>query len=266
MPELEARGVELSWSERGQGSPVLLIHETGTSSKVWGPVTGVLASGARAIAYDRRGWGDSSVPDGYRRTTIEEQSEDAAELLESLGATPAAVCGVGLGAVIALDLVLRRPELLSGAVLIEPAVMALVPEATQALSEDRLALEDAYRDRGAHGAVSLYLSGGLQALGAEVDRLPTALTSDTRERPAILFAELGAPAGWSMPLVRLASATVPSLIVTSPSTPPLLRDAAAALALRLAGSDTREVEASHGPPHIGAPDKIAELALEFSES
>src|SRR5205085_8299408 len=97
--------------------------------------------------------------DDYRRTTVEEQSEDAAVLLESLGAAPALVCGAGLGAVIALDLLLRRPELVTGAVLIEPPVLALLPEATAALSDDRIALRDAFNERGAHGAVNAYLSG-----------------------------------------------------------------------------------------------------------
>jgi pimeloyl-ACP methyl ester carboxylesterase len=263
-PALEARGVELNWSERGEGSPVLLIHETGTGSGAWGPVMDELARGARAIAYDRRGWGDSSVPDGYRRTTIEEQSEDAAVLLESLGAGPAVACGAGLGAVIALDLLLRRPELLSGAVLVEPPLISLVPEATTPLSEDRVALEEAYRERQAHGAVGLYLSGSLQVMSAEADRLPTALTADARDRPPILFAELGCAAGWTMPLVRLASADVPSIIVTAPSTPPLLRSAADALALRLARSEPVEVDSSHGPPHVGAPREVAEVALRLT--
>jgi pimeloyl-ACP methyl ester carboxylesterase len=265
-PALEARGVELNWSERGEGAPVLLIHETGTGSGAWEPVMRALGSGARAITYDRRGWGASTTPDGYRRTTIEEQSEDAAVLLESLDAGPAVACGAGLGAVIALDLLLRRPELLSGAVLIEPPLISLVPEATTPLAEDRVALEEAYRERGAHGAVSLYLSGSLQVLSAEMDRLPSALTADARERPPILFAELGSAAGWSMPLVRLASAEVPSVIVTANSTPPLMRAAAEALALRLSRSDTRELEGTPGPPHVGAPAEVAELALALTRS
>jgi pimeloyl-ACP methyl ester carboxylesterase len=263
MPTLEARGVELAWSEKGLGPPVLLIHETATSGAVWAPLSGALRDRARAISYDRRGWGRSTVPDGYRRTTIQEQSEDAAVLLEDLEAHPAVVCGSGLGAVITLDLLLRRPELLTGAILIDPPVLGLVPEATQALSEDRLDLEKAFRDRGAHGVVTLYLSGSLQALGAEVARLPTGVTSDTRERPAILLAELGASAGWSTPLLQLASAERPSLIVTSPSTPPLVREAVKALRSRLADSDLRELETTHGPPHIGAPGAIAELAFEL---
>ena len=44
MPTLEARGVELSWSESGSGNPVLLVHETATERPTsWEPV----AVGAR---------------------------------------------------------------------------------------------------------------------------------------------------------------------------------------------------------------------------
>jgi pimeloyl-ACP methyl ester carboxylesterase len=264
MSTLEARGVELSWSESGQGTPVLLVHETATSSAAWSPVAKRISRGARAIAYDRRGWGDSTAPDGYRRTTIEEQSEDAAVLLGSLGAEPAVVCGGGVGAVIALDLVMRRPELVAGGVLVEPPLLALLPEATEALSDDRLALQEAVADRGAEGAVALYLSGSLSALGAGAGRLPTSLTADARERPRILFAELGAPAAWSMPLLRLASAERPSLIVTATSTPYLLREAAKALASRLAGSEERRLETERTPPHVGDPDGVGELALELA--
>jgi pimeloyl-ACP methyl ester carboxylesterase len=264
MPTLEARGVELSWTERGEGPLVLLIHETATGGATWDPVGRALSEQARAIAYDRRGWGASSAPPGYQRTTIEEQSEDAAVLIESLGTGPALLCGAGIGAVIALDLSLRRPELVAGSVLVEPDALALLPEATEALSEDRQALEGAIAQRGAEGAVALYLSGWLAALGAGLDRLPTALTLEARNRPAGIFAELGAAAAWTMPLVRLADAERPSTIVTAPSTPPLLREAARALQGRLGASETVEVAGSRTPPHIGAPGEVADVVLELA--
>ena len=261
MPATEIRGVELSWTESGSGDPVLLIHETGTGARVWDRVAEAIAEEGRAIAYDRRGWGGSTAPDGYRRTTVEEQSEDAAVLLEQLGAAPAVACGAGLGAVIALDLLLRRPELLKGAVLIEPPVLSLVPAATAALSEDRETLRDAFAERQAHGAVNVYLSARLEVLSAEVDDVPSALTADAHERSAILFAELGAAAGWSMPLVRLAGATVPSRIVTTSATPPLVREAAKALAGRLGASEPVSLDAGMGPPHLARPAEVAGLAL-----
>jgi pimeloyl-ACP methyl ester carboxylesterase len=225
MPTLEARGIEIVWSERGEGPAILLVHETAASGAVWDAVREALAPRARAITYDRRGWGASTAPEGYRRTMVEEQSEDAAALLESAKAAPAVVVGAGIGAIVALDLLLRRADLVTGTLLVEPPVLQLLPMATEALSGDRRRLEIA-AGTGA-SAIDLYLSGGLQALGGGVDRLPAELIAAARERPASVIAEMGIATEWRVPLPSLGSAERPSTIVTAPSTPPLLRDAAA---------------------------------------
>jgi pimeloyl-ACP methyl ester carboxylesterase len=262
MPALAARGVEIAWSERGEGQPVLLIHETAAAGAIWEPLATALSESARAISYDRRGWGGSSAPDGYRRTTVEEQSEDAAALIESAAKAPAVVAGAGLGAVIALDLLLRRADLVSAALLIEPPLLQLLPLATEALSDDRARLEAVAGS--ADDLLELYLSGGLPALGPGVSRLPGPMAAAARERPASVLAELGITAGWRMPLPRLAGAERGSLVVTSESTPPLLRDAATTLAGRLAGATALEVASAGGLPHVGAADELAVLVRELS--
>jgi pimeloyl-ACP methyl ester carboxylesterase len=262
MPTVEVRGVEIAWSERGEGQPVLLVHETAADASVWNAVSEELAARSRAISYDRRGWGASSAPDGYRRTTVEEHSEDAVALLESADAAPAVVVGAGIGGIVALDLLLRRPELVAGTLLVEPPLLQLLPVATEALSEDRRRLEMA---AGAgEDVIDLYLSGGLPALGTGVCRLPGEVIAAARGRRASVIAELGIAAGWRAPLPSLGSAERPATIVTAPSTPPLLRDASAALADRLAGSSAREVDSARSAPHLGAPGEVASLALELS--
>jgi pimeloyl-ACP methyl ester carboxylesterase len=262
MPTLEARGVEIAWSERGEGPAVVLVHETAATAGIWDPVSEALALRTRAITYDRRGWGSSSAPEDYRRTTIEEQSEDAVSLIEAAAAAPAVVVGAGVGAMVALDLLLRRPDLLTGTVLVEPPVLQLVPMATEMLSQDGRRLEMA---AGAgENVIELYLSGALPALGAGVRRLPEQMIAAARERPASVIAEMGITTGWRVPLQRLAAAERPSAIVTSLSTPPLLRDASAALADRLAGTVLREVDSGEAAPHVGAAAEVAALALELS--
>ena len=262
MATLEARGVEIAWSERGEGPPVLLVHETAATGAVWDSVGEALAPRARAISYDRRGWGASSAPEGYRRTTVEEQSEDAVALLDAAEAAPAVLVGAGVGAMVALDLLLRRVDLVAGTLLVEPPVLQLLPMATEALSDDRRRLETAAAVR--EEVIDLYLSGGLPALGAGVSRLPGELIAGARERPASVIAEMGIATGWRAPLPRLATAERPSAIVTAPSTPPLLRDAAAALAGKLAAGSLIEVDSGPAPPHVAAPDQIAALALELT--
>jgi pimeloyl-ACP methyl ester carboxylesterase len=261
MPTLEARGVEIAWSERGEGPAVLLVHETAANAAVWNPVVEAIDPRARPITYDRRGWGESTAPQGYRRTTVEEQSEDAVALLESTGAAPAIVAGAGIGAMIGLDLLLRRSDLIAATLLVEPPVLQLLPTATEALSDDRRRMEAA---AGAgEDVIDLYLTGGLPALGPGVSRLPEEQLTAARKRPASVIAEMGIAAGWRAPLPRLAEAERPSAIVTALSTPPLLRDASAALADHLAGTSVVEVDSGLEPPHVGAAAEVAALALEL---
>jgi pimeloyl-ACP methyl ester carboxylesterase len=262
MPVLEARGIELAWRERGEGAPVLLIHETAADAQAWEPVAEAIAARGRAISYDRRGWGGSGAPDEYRRTTVEEQSEDAAALIEAVDAGPVVACGAGAGAVLALDLLLRRPELIEGAVLIEPPLLQLMPVATEALSGDRRQIELATAT--GESVIDLFLSGGLPALGPGMDRLPEDLRSAARERGPSLIAELGLATGWRLPLPRLAAAEAPSVVLTATSTPVLLRDTSEALAERLRGSERLELDVAGLPPHLGAPGEVAKVAIGLS--
>jgi pimeloyl-ACP methyl ester carboxylesterase len=248
-------GVEIAYWRRGEGIPVLCIHETASAAAVWRPLAAVPEEGLCAIAYDRRGWGASTAPDPYLRTTIEEQAEDAAALLERLGSGPAILCGAGLGAVVALDLILRRPALVRGALLIEPPLLALLPEATEGISADAARIESAVAAEGPAAAIDLFLRGELSSLGAGAERLPPEIGAVARRSPLSLFAELGAVPGWSMSSAELAAAARPTRVAVSSSTPPLLRRAAEELAGRLGGSALVEVGGS-GLPHLGAATEL----------
>lgn len=242
---------------------LLCLHETAASSAEWQPLGAALGNRARLLTPDRLGWAVEEPPEGYRATTIHEQAEDAVALLADPGNRPAIACGAGIGAAIALDLLLGHPELVCGAVLIEPPLLAFSTAATAALSQDRVVLEEAVREGGAAAGVELYLSGRLAALGPGAERLPPQLTEIARRRPPALFAELGAVPGWSLPFGALGSVEGPSLIVLSAGTPPLVREASAALAGRLAGSEQLELPGA-GPAHIDAAPQLADAVEELS--
>lgn len=268
MPATDVRGVELEWNERGEGPPALLVHETGVDRTAWDAVSGALgAHGVRAIAYDRRGWGASGAPPGYARTTVEEQSEDAAVLLQGLvptGSGGTVLAGAGLGAIISLDLAARRPDLVAGTVLVEPPMLSLLPEATERLAADRRALEAAAGE-GRDALGRLYLSGGLGALAAGAERLPGELTVPARNRPASLIAEIGAVPAWKLSIPRLSEVVCPVVIITSATTPKLLAAAAEALAARLENAEHRVLGAeADGPPHLAAPAEVADAALKLA--
>lgn len=251
--------MELHHWQEGEGSAVVCVHETAASGDIWRPLSAALGDRARTIAYDRRGWGRSAAPEPYLRTTIPEQSEDTAQLIGSLGAAPALVCGAGIGAVVALDVAIRRPDVTAAAVLIEPPLLAFVPEATEAISADGERLRVAFSEGGADAALDLYLSGTLLALGPGAERIPDAVSQAARTRPLTLFAELGSVAAWELPLRRIPTAN-PIEVVVARSTTPLVRSASEALTGRLGLPGPRELDAGALHHRDGAA-QLGELIL-----
>ncbi len=173
------------------------------------------------------------------------------------------MCGAGLGAVVALDLMLRHPELVRGAALIEPPLLAFVEDATEALSKDGGAMREAVHEGGPAAGVELYLSGSLTALGSGADRLPKALAAPAREQPLSLFAELSAVPSWPLPLAGMSQNLVPARIVISRSSPSLLRRAAEELAGRLTHGELRELPDRGRPAHLEDPRSLATLIVEL---
>jgi pimeloyl-ACP methyl ester carboxylesterase len=99
---------DLYREERGDGVPILLIHPSGATGSTWGPAVDELARIGRTITYDRRGYGRSGGEPVRHMST---HTADAAALLESRGGEPAIVVGLSAGAMIAVDLAVRRPDL-----------------------------------------------------------------------------------------------------------------------------------------------------------
>jgi pimeloyl-ACP methyl ester carboxylesterase len=124
MPRLRANGTELYYEVRGTGPTVLLIMGATGDAGHFEAFAGHLADEFFVVTYDRRGYGRSPAPPGWRTTSPEEQADDAAALLAALGGPPAAVFGTSSGANFALCLLVRHPAAVSGAILHEPALFA----------------------------------------------------------------------------------------------------------------------------------------------
>jgi pimeloyl-ACP methyl ester carboxylesterase len=107
------RRSDLFYEEFGDGVPILLIHPAGSTASTWGSMIGELARIGRVIAYDRRGNARSG---GDPVRSVGTHTADAAALLEYVGAPPAVVAGTSAGATIAIDLAVRRPDLVRAVV------------------------------------------------------------------------------------------------------------------------------------------------------
>jgi 3-oxoadipate enol-lactonase len=110
---LSPDGCDLYYEAIGKGVPILLIHPSGATASTWGVVTEELARIGRVIVYDRRGYARSG---GEPVHSMPVHTADAAALLEHLQTPPAVVVGTSAGAAIAVDLAVRRPELVQAVV------------------------------------------------------------------------------------------------------------------------------------------------------
>ncbi|WP_416969945.1 alpha/beta fold hydrolase [Streptomyces sp. 4F14] len=117
MPEIIRDGFRLNYQDTGNGVPVVLVMGTGGSGRAWHlhQVPALVAAGHRVVTFDNRGVSPADGgPPGF---TVDDMAADTAALIEHLGIGPCAVVGTSLGARIAAELALARPELVSRLVL-----------------------------------------------------------------------------------------------------------------------------------------------------
>jgi pimeloyl-ACP methyl ester carboxylesterase len=107
---------KLAYDDQGTGEPVLFIAGRGGAGRTWHlfQVPAFLKAGYRVITFDNRGVGAMANADGF---TTETMIADTAALIESLGIGPVRIVGVSMGAFIAQELMVARPDLVSRAVL-----------------------------------------------------------------------------------------------------------------------------------------------------
>lgn len=210
MPHVEGAGVALHYFSRGEGPAVLLVHGMASDALAGEPALEQLAdAGLRAVALDRRGYGDSGAPEPYAATTVQEQSEDVAALLLAIDAAPALLVGDGFGALVVLELLVRRPGLAAGAVLIDPPLYAFVPAATPALADERTLLEQGLRDGGPGAAVRAWLAQ--EDVAADEARIERAVAAAQG-----FFADYAGRASWSPSPRELRAIGLPVAVVTGP--------------------------------------------------
>jgi len=98
----------LDFTERGSGSPLLLVHGLMVTGDMFEPVIEHFATRYRVIIPDLRGHGRSrGIPPPY---TAAQLASDLARLLDHLGIDSTAVLGYSQGGAIAQQLVLDHPK------------------------------------------------------------------------------------------------------------------------------------------------------------
>lgn len=155
---LEIHGGRLYHEVRGNGPSVLINTKDALDAGHYREVAERLADEFTVVTWDRPGYSRSAAPDGPPSTTFEEQADDAAALIEILGLAPVAVYGSSGGAVVALELALRYPMLVGGAVLHEPPIFAVLAECDEIQAGLAAIVEEGMARGGPRTAMAMFAS------------------------------------------------------------------------------------------------------------
>ena len=220
---------------------VLLIHGSAADRTTWSIqlASPVLAKRFSLIAYDRPAL-----------ATVADQSALALTYLD----TPALVVGSSFGAVIALEVIRRRPQL--GAVLIEPPLGA--PMASFLADYDRIAA-----DRGGPAAAEFFLRSVLGDTAFE--RMPRAYRDRATAKYAEIRADSAALIAYEPRYAELATVQTPVLLLGGDRSAPYFRPTLETLRDSLPHARLEIIAGAGHMLHAEASRRFAELLTAFAD-
>ncbi|MEO8846256.1 MAG: alpha/beta hydrolase [Kofleriaceae bacterium] len=227
---------------------VVLVHGSATDHTTW-------SIQLRSSALDRF---ELVAPDrDFTHTTVEQYALDLA------AAGRALYVGSSFGAVVVLELARTRPELVVGAVLIEPP---MPPTDDLSLASAQRAFYEEFERRvaadGGPAAGEFFLS---TVLGPEAfARIPASFRERSRARWAEIRADSLALVAYRPRYVELRTCTVPMLLLGGERSAPLFLPTLEALAAVLPDAERVSVPNAGHMLHAEAPRRFAELLIGFA--
>jgi pimeloyl-ACP methyl ester carboxylesterase len=140
---LRIGGADLHYDVQGTGPALIFLHAFPLGLSMWDDQLPSLATAARIIRFDARGFGASSLNDGP--LLMDRIADDAAALLDHLGVEQAVVAGCSMGGYACFAMVRRHPARVRALVLQDTRAGSDPPEAQtyRATLADRVLAEGA---------------------------------------------------------------------------------------------------------------------------
>ena len=257
---------QLFYRDLGAGRPVVFVHGWTLSSEIWrGQLDWLASHGVRAVAYDRRGHGQSTRPaGGYDYETL---SADLAALLDRLDLRDVTLVGHSMGSGEVVRYLARHGTgRVARVLLVAPTTPFPLKTADNPEGLDRAFYDQAIAALQADREA--YFAAGMDAfLGTHPDPATLDWTLSIA-RQAALHAEVQCLRTFAETDLRpdLASVTVPCRIVHGTADVPMMPGNARRTQAGIAGS---RLEIYEGAPHalfVTDRDRFNRELLEFARS
>ena len=261
---VEAGRARLSGWQLGEGLPVVFLHAGVCDKRMWREqMTAVAEEGWHAIAYDRRGYGESESPDEAFNHV-----DDLEAVLAALDIHAAVLVGCSMGGGLALDFALRHPGRVIGLVLIGTSVTGAPWSATHAEQQLEMAEEDAWErgDRDMLNRVQAHewLDGPRTQsgrVGGAVRELFLDMNAIALGKPELTLEEQR-PAAWP----RVAEVGAPTLLLVGDEDFTALIDRHEHLSEEMPNAFAAVLEGVAHIPSIERPELVNSMLLEFLDA
>jgi pimeloyl-ACP methyl ester carboxylesterase len=220
-------GAELAYVEQGSGDPLLLIHGSLGDFRSWGLQMATFAEQYRVIALSRRRhWPNPWPANDDGLCSADTHAADLAAFIDMLDLGRSHLVGSSYGALSALTMAVRHPDLARSLVLGEPPLLSWLTE-----TEDR-AHSDAFQANAWRPAGQAFERGepeegvrrfinGVIGDGA-FDRMPPNVRADMLDNAPEMGIELQTPLDIYFPHLTcadVAGVTAPTLLLTGARSP-----------------------------------------------
>ena len=256
-------GAQLYYEVAGSGPPLVLLHGGWLDRRVWDAQIPALAQRFRVIRYDLRGFGRSDLPPRPYSDV-----QDLYGLLSALRVERAALVGLSLGGMLAIDFALANPATVAALVLVGPGLRGFTPspedEATARTTAMLEAVQADDRARALDLFVELWVDGPGRQAAPEARRLARSIAADYS------FAHLapGAPQPFQTPsaIERLATIRAPTLILTGAHDQPQIQEIAGLLEVEIPRARRVLIPGAAHLPNLEQPALFNQAVLQFLTS
>ena len=157
MPYAEgADGLKLWFEDRGEGHPVIWLHEFGGEPASWDFQLAHFSKSYRCITYAARGFQPSETPQATEMYGQNQATADVAAVLDHLNIGQAHLVGTSMGSFTSLDFALEHPERVLSLTLVGNSSGPRTDDERERYRRDWVGHEIRERERfGGRGAVAI---------------------------------------------------------------------------------------------------------------
>jgi pimeloyl-ACP methyl ester carboxylesterase len=266
---VQLQGVELHYTERGEGVPIVLLHGGMGDYQSWGPQLEAFSRFHRVISYSRR----YNYPNRNPLTTKDHsalvEAQDLAALLARLELGPVHLVGQSYGAFTALALAMDHPQMVRSMVLAEPPVLQWtrgLPDGDSLYSEFMGRVMAPARDAFVRGDAEQAMRALTDGISGTVkfDSLPPAARADRmRNSRAMEALAISTDPFPNLPKERARQLRVPVLIVTGENTIAIHKRVNEELSRLLPNVEMTVIPAAGHVSHRENPQAFNEAVLKF---